>query len=254
MNLQGKGTQLILVAGGTLAATTLVIGAGLPEMVARRDFSYFNTIKWGSVIVAIGGIIYFIATKKLLHLEIIEVGEVGFRTRYGQPVYHKHGPLAGQPLTYHPGDRVIVIPIIADIVIVSTRLRVTTVKEMKGTFKGKNIQFSLSIEWQLLADIGSLFKAAFSLHDVVRDNEKSETLDSLVANRVLVVVDSQLGDLEADQNGLPELTGLTLYPPLLTMLENHGPIVNSVEAFSRTIAPEEKPKEGLLEGASRLVA
>lgn len=247
MNLQNKGTiKIVLVTTAVAAGGTLLLTNMEPLMMrfSTGNFNWFRAIKFSSVIVAIGGAMYFIATKKLLHLEVIEVGEMGFRTCYGQPVYYKWGDRKGQAKVYYPGDKVVIIPIIIDIVIVSTRKRITTVP-CKGVFRGQNISFDLSIDWFLLADVESAFKAAFSLHDAVRDNEKSATLDDLVINRTLGLVDSSLGSLESDNNGLPDLNKLELYPGLLGVIEEHGVYVDNVVSMNRIIAPEERQKQGL---------
>lgn len=247
MHLQNKGTKIVLITTAVVASGTLLVANIDPLMMrfSTGNFNWFRAIKFSSVIVAIGGVVYFIASKKLLHLEVVEVGEMGFRTCYGQPVFYNWGDRKGQPKVYYPGDRVIIIPIIVDIVIVSTRKRITTTR-CEGVFKKKNIRFDLSIYWYVLADVESAFKAAFSLHDTVRDNEKSSTLDDLVVNRTLGLVDSSLESLEGDDNDLPDLNALKLYPgPLLEVIEEHGTYVDNVVAMNRIIAPEERQKEGL---------
>jgi len=140
------------------------------------------------------------------------------------------------------------VPIIVDIVIVSTRKHVDTTP-CEGTFKNTNISFDLSIEWYILADVESAFKAAFSLHDVVRDDEQNPTLDKLIINRTRGVVDASLESLASDSNGLPVLNDMKLYPgpgPLLEALEDYGVFVANVTAMSRIVAPEERQKQGLL--------
>lgn len=247
MNLQNKGAKIALVTTAVAAGGTLVVTSIEPLMTrfSSGDFNWFSAIKFSSVIVGASAVIYFIATKKLLHLEVIEVGEMGFRTCYGQPICHKWGERKGTVKVYYPGDKVVIIPIIVDIVIVSTRKRITTTR-CEGVFAGKNIRFDLSIDWYVLGDVESAFKAAFSLHDAVRDNEKSATLDDLVVNRTLRLVDSSLASLSKDSNDLPDLSGLKLYPgPLLEVIEEHGTYVGSVVAMNRIIAPEERQKQGL---------
>jgi hypothetical protein len=252
VNIRKAAYVTMFLSGAALSA--VIVNRFQFPMASRmsESFPWLSAIKWSSVIVAIGGAIYFVATKKLLHLEVIEVGEMGFRTSYGKPVLHRRGPKVGKPKVYYPGDRVVIIPIIVDIVVVSTRPRVMTIPAIKGVFKGKNISFDLDVRWQVLADEDSAFKAGFGLHEVVRDDEKIETLDDLIRNDIKVLADQQLDGLRADGNGLPDMTELRLYPPMLESLEEYGPIVNSVRAMERQVAPEERQKEGLLEAARSL--
>lgn len=252
MNMRKIAYTAMFVSGAAVSA--IIVNRFQFPMASRmsESFPWLSAIKWSSVVVAIGGAIYFIATKKLLHLEVIEVGEMGFRTSYGRPVFHRRGPQKGEPKVYYPGDRVVIIPIIIDIVIVSTRPRVMTILGVNGVYKGKNISFDLDVRWQILADVASAFRAAFALHEVVRDDEKIETLDDLVRNDVKVSVDQQLDSLPTNGNDLPDFSALELYPAMLESLETCGPIVNSVRAMERKVAPEERQKEGLLEAAALL--
>lgn len=244
----------LMVGGVVVMATTFVSDWSSISSVIASNINVLTAVKWSSIAAVIGGAIYFIASKNLLHLKVIEVGEMGFRTKYGKPMSYRRGNRRGQHVVYYPGDRVIIIPVVHDIVVVSNRLQVG-VAHCQGVYAGKNIHFDIQIEWQILADAHSAFLAAFSLHDAVRDDESTPTLSSLMANRTVRVVDAVLASLPSDSSGLPLFNSLDLYsntalgrngsPLLLETLEEHGAIVNSVQPYNRTFAPEERQKEGL---------
>ena len=257
MNRSKFVAPTLMVGGvGAVAVTTFVSDWSSISNVITSNINVLTAVKWSSIAAVIGGIIYFIASKNLLHLKVIEVGEMGFRTKYGQPMSYRRGKRRGQYIVYYPGNRVIIIPVVHDIVVVSNRKQVG-LANCQGVYVGKNIHFDIEIEWQVLADVNSAFLSAFSLHDAVRDDEKNQTLSILIEKRTMSVIDSILGSMPSDSNGLPLFDSLDLYsdtapgsrvkPLLLETLEEHGAIVNNVRPLNRTFAPEERQKEGLTE-------
>ncbi len=252
-----------LMVGGAVAmiTTTYLSDWSSISNVIADNINVLTAVKWSSIAAVIGGVIYFIASKNLLHLKVIEMGEMGFRTKYGQPMSYRRGKRRGQYIVYYPGNRVIIIPIVHDIVVVSNRKQVG-VANCQGVYAGKNIHFDIEIEWQVLADEHSAFLSAFSLHDAVRDDEKNQTLSILIEKRTMRVVDAILASLPSDGNGLPLFDSIDLYsdaapgssvkPLLLDTLEEHGAMVGSVRPLNRSFAPEERHKEGLTQAfASR---
>ena len=256
--------SMLMAAGMTSAyASGLMDLTGGIGSAFPGNFNVFSAVKWSSIAAAIGGAIYLIVNKKLLHLEVIEIGEMGFRTKYGKPVQRRLGRKRGQRVVYYPGDRVIVIPIVHDIVVASTRTQVDTAS-CQGVYRRKNIHFDIEIEWQVLADEESAYNSVFTLHDVIRDDEKNPTLGALVEQRTKCVVDAVLATLPSDNNGLPVFDKLDLYSPstaggndtrplILATLEDHGVMVNAVRSANRMFAPEERQKEGLTEAIRGLV-
>ena len=260
MNIPSKGKIVVMSATAALVATSIL--AGLPDVSGVKMAFRANSevIKLSSILAVIGGVIWFIANKKLVHLEVIEVGEVGFRVKYGKPVHYPWWrKRRGQRIVYYPGDRVMIIPIIHDIVVASTRLQVDTAS-CRGVFHGKNIHFDLEIEWHVLDDEESAFRSVFTLHDVVRDDEKNPTLGELVEKRTLRAVDVLLGTLPVDNNGLPVFDAIDLYSPdsrasaksLFEDTRNEcGAVVRRLNAFNRTFAPEERQGPAFVESLGK---
>lgn len=262
-----RSTKFVAAFLGLAVGMTTVSMSGLADWtgiggVLPGNFNVFSAVKWSSLAAAVGGAIYLIVNKKLLHLEVIEIGEMGFRTKYGKPVFRRIGRRRGRRVVYYPGNRVVVIPIIHDIVVVSTRRQVDTAS-CQGVYQGKNIHFDIEIEWQVQEDEVSAYNSAFKLHDVVRDDEKNPTLGALVEQRTKYVVDTVLASLPSDSNGLPVFDALDLYsrstadeddrPLLLETLQEYGVKISAVRSANRMFAPEERHKEGLTEGLRGLV-
>lgn len=282
MNLfkQGRGTLALatLVLAGAATTMALLMPSGLESVraIIKSNFNLFTAIKWSAIATAVGGLIYIISSNKLVHLKVIEIGEMGFRTHYGDPVFYRNWPrpiawligrsgMCGMPIVYYPGDKVLYIPIVRGVTIVNTRPRVMTIERCEGVFMGRNILFALSIKWQVLADVESAFLAAFGLYDPDQTDQSQATLNTSVANAVLNLVDRSLATMEGDQEDLPRFETLDLYsealpidlddtrPILLPLIEEHGSVVNKVTAMNRRPDPEERNRQGQ-EAIARAIA
>ncbi len=251
MNISRRKKTVIAGAAGVTAITTggLITFGGFDPATLSQATDAINgtTIKWSSIVVGIGLVVFFLIRNGVLANENIEEGERGFRRRWGKITTNRKG----ERTLLSPGKKHFYVRHMYDVVVQSVRVRNTPEEPKKGeptraTLDKTNIWYVLRAKWHVIDEDEAIYKSLTKVYQVNRAAEGNDALENYVMNEVEVAVRRSLSEFDRDSEGLPVFTLNTsrgFVPPdiaeLVTKLEmDFGVSLDSIDPVLLTVAPE----------------
>lgn len=251
MNISKRKKAVIAgVAGASvIAAGGLIAFDGLSTAPFSRATDMINgtTVKWSSIIVGVGLVVFFLIRNGVLANENIEEGERGFRRRWGKITTNRKG----ERKLLLPGKKHFYIRHMYDVVVQSIRVRSTPEEPKYGeparaTLGQTNIWYLLRAKWHVIDEDEAIYKSLTKVYQVNRAAEGNDALENYVMNEMNAAIRQSLSEFELDSEGLPAFTinayrGHVPYAvaELVMRLEmDFGVSLDSVDPVLLTIAPE----------------
>lgn len=247
MNMRNRVVPLAAVS--LVLVGSLSIGSNFASEVMTGDFSTISAIKWSSVIVGGGIVVFFLIRNGVFANENLEEGERGYRRRWGK-ITSK--PKTGKRKLLMPGRKHFYVKHMYDVVVQSVRIRNSPEEPnfnepIRATFHGKHIWYLLIIRWYVLDTDEAIYRSLTQIYQVNRAREGDDALENFVANQLLTTVRQCLGEFEEDSDGLPVITidpELGSVPEALAssldeLTEKLGVHVKDIRPVLLTFAPEE---------------
>lgn len=242
--IAGVAGASVITAGGLI---TLGGGFDAAPLSKATDAINGTTIKWSSIVVGIGLVVFFLIRNGVLANENIEEGERGFRRRWGKITTNRKG----ERTLLLPGKKHFYIRHMYDVVVQSVRVRNTPEEPKYGeparaTLGQTNIWYVLRAKWHVIDEDEAIYKSLTKVYQVNRANEGNDALENYVMNEVYAAVRRSLPEFERDSEGLPVFTvnayrGHVPYDvaELVMKLEmDLGVSLDSIDPVLLTVAPE----------------
>lgn len=251
MNVSKRKKAVIAgVAGASaIAAGGLITFGGFDAAPLTQATNAINgtTVKWSSIVVGIGLVVFFLIRNGVLANENIEEGERGFRRRWGKITTNRKG----ERTLLLPGKKHFYVRHMYDVVVQSVRVRSTPEEPKYGeparaTLGQTNIWYVLRAKWHVIDEDEAIYKSLTKVYQVNRALEGSDALENYVMNEVYAAVRRSLSEFERDFESLPAFTinayrGYVPYgvAELVMKLEmDFGVSLDSIDPVLLSVAPE----------------
>lgn len=231
------------IAGGLITFGEL----GTAPISKITDMINGSTIKWSSIVVGAGVVVFFLIRNGVLANENLEEGERGYRRRWGKITTNRKG----KRTLLFPGKKHFYIRHWYDVVVQSTRVRNTPEEPKYGeparaTLNQANIWYVLCANWRVIDEDEAIYKSLTKVYQVNRAAEGNDALENYVMNEVYAAVRRSLSKFAIDSEGLPVFTinayrGYVPYEVAKLVMElemNVGVCLESIDPVLLTIAPE----------------
>lgn len=250
MNISRRKKAVIAGVTGVSAITAggLITFGGFEATPLTQATDVINgtTIKWSSIVVGVGIVVFFLIRNGVLANENIEEGERGYRRRWGKITNRK-----GKRKLLLPGKKHFYVRHMYDVVVQSTRIRSTPEEPKKGeptraTLGQINIWYALRVKWHVIDEDEAIYKSLTKVYQVNRAAEGNDALENYVRNEVDATVLRSLSEFERDSENLPafEVSARRGHVPyevakLVMELETeYGVSLDGIDPVLLSVAPE----------------